>query len=153
MPRSTAAVAIKLPIAAMSSVPFHHDDADVARLRLVDHLDRVLRGERRRRLVGGRGPGQRRHGAAHHIRAGHQLHVIAHRPVLAGDELDRVGHRRRIAALEPGDQRVARRVGALRAARSTANRGGGAQNGSSESRANEYERRMSHTSGLLEGAR
>jgi hypothetical protein len=99
MPRSTAAVAIRFPIAAMSSDPFHDDYADLAGLRLVDHLDRVLGSERGRRLIGWRGPGQRRHRAAHHVGAGHPLHVIAPRSVLAGDEFDGVGDGRGIAVL------------------------------------------------------
>src|SRR4030095_3046796 len=109
MPRSTAAVAIRLPMAAISSVP-----SMTITPTSPGFASSIISTES---LVA-------RPGAAYQILPGHELHVIAHRPVLAGDELDRVGYRCGIRALEAGNQRVAGGVGPLGRGKPHA-RGGG----------------------------
>ena len=126
MPRSTAAVAMRLPIAAMSRVPSMTMTPTSPGLASSMISTECLTASVGVAWCCGRGPRQRGHGAAHEARSGHQLHVVAHRAVLAGHEFDRVRHRCRVGALEAGDHRVAWSHRVLRRARG--DEGGGTDN-------------------------
>jgi len=91
--------------------PFHDDDADVARLRAVDHLDRVLGGGGGRRLIGGHGADQRRDGAADERSRHHRPDVVVEEAALAGDLVHRVGDVGRAQLRESRQHRIRGRRG------------------------------------------